>query len=98
MEANRFEVPKMKRDGVTFSAPAAARQAAVKIAAELVQNGTFTAPILVLGRVEKEGFPWYNFDSRQTNLSIRHFNNLKSIHERSPELGLRSFPESVFKA
>ena len=41
--------------------------------------------------------PWYNFHSRQTNLSIRHFNNLKSIRGRNPELGWGGFFELRFR-
>jgi hypothetical protein len=44
-----------------------------------------------LATVENLSLPWYNFNSRQTNLSIRHFNNLKSIRGRSPELDWGGF-------
>jgi hypothetical protein len=33
--------------------------------------------------LEKPALPWYNFISHQPNLSIRHFNNLRSIHGSS---------------
>jgi hypothetical protein len=89
----------MKPSGVSFSRilrVPAPWPGGSRIALELVQNGTFTGAIRGLGREENMSLPWYNLNSRQTNLSIRHFNNLKSIRERSPELGWGWFSESVF--
>jgi hypothetical protein len=97
MAACGLEVPKNepKRSelhGFLMGAPEAARAAS-----EAVQNGTFTGSVRGFRRVEKEGLPWYNLDSRQTNLSIRHFNNLKSFRRRSPEAGLGRVFGLVFK-
>jgi hypothetical protein len=57
-------------------------------AVEPAKMGTFTEPIRRLGRVENMAIPWYNFDSHQTNLSIRYFNNLKSIQQAQSGAGL----------
>jgi len=88
----------MKPENVAVLGLFVADMAAIRTVPEPVQNGTFTAPIRGFAWVEKKAFSWYNFDSRQTNLSIRYFNNLKSIRRRSPELGWGGFSKSVFKA
>src|SRR5271156_6656587 len=89
---------KMKPDGVGLLGFLVLVQEGVRTPLKPVQNGTFTGPIRGLGRVENVGLPWYNLNSLQTNLSIRHFNNLKSICRHSPELGWGGFSKSVFKA
>jgi DNA gyrase subunit B len=66
------------------------------MAAEPIQNQTFTGAMRGFERVESMPLPWYNFNSRQTNLSIRHFNHLKSIRGRSLELGWGGFSRLVF--
>jgi hypothetical protein len=53
----------------------------------LVPQMLLTAPIPASRAVEKPALPWYNFNSRQASLSIRHFNNLKSICRRRADLG-----------
>jgi hypothetical protein len=88
----------MKPWGGCFMAFRRVVQEAAEMAMEPVQNGTFTGAIRGFGRIEKAGLPWYNFDSRESNLSIRHFNNLKSIRRHRPELGWGRFFKVSFKA
>jgi len=97
MAANCFEVPENETLQREFFGLLFVVREAAGAGLERVQNGTFTGPIPGVGRVEKMGLSWYNFDSRRTNLSIRYFNHLKSIRGRSPEAGLGRVFRLIFK-
>jgi hypothetical protein len=101
MAVNWLEVPENETFPARVFPPSGHCLVSVREAAraglERAQNGPFTGPIRGLGGVEKVGFSWYNFNSRQTNLSIRYFNHLKSIRGRSPEAGLGRVFRLVFE-
>jgi hypothetical protein len=98
MAARGFEVPKNERIKRELPGVLKGAEEAARAASEAVQNGAFTGPIPGPGRVEKAGLSWYNFDSRQSNLSIRHFNNLKSIQHSQSGAGLGRVFKVIFQA
>ena len=56
MVAKRFRVPEVKPVDASLSGFLMSEEGPSKRVTEAVQNGTFTGPILGLGRVEKLGF------------------------------------------
>jgi len=61
-----------------------------------IEKGAFTAAIRHPLTPENQAVSWYNFNSRQMNLTTRYFNNLKSIRRCNPELDRGEFPKLVF--
>jgi hypothetical protein len=51
-----------------------------------VETKPFTCAVRALARVEKVAGTWYTFISYPTRLSIRHFNNLRSIYRVGADL------------
>ena len=61
-------------------------------------NRQVTGTIPALVRVENGGVAWYNLSSRQPNVSMRHFNNLKSFRRHCADPGLGRLAKVFFRA